>query len=409
MIVIGGGLGGLFCAALAGRDHDVLLFEKSPTLGGRFRNIVHEGYSLTTGALHMVPHGSSGPVSTILSRAGADCQIVDSRPWATFLLDGKEKRFHVLRKEFPVREKMGVARLIMEMKYTSGNSESVGDLLCHRFDNPLYHSMAKCFLGWSLSAKPSDVPTHDMFAIVKNTFKFGGPGVPVGGCSGVISALLSAMPPGVRIMRAKVVSIVVEEGAVKGVVTDDGTFYEDSLVISDMGVKKTVGCCPKNEIPSDYRKRVDALRPSGGIKINISADKSLIGHTGVLFPLDAEKVEGVIQPTNVDPSLAPEGKELLMSHQTLTGKNIRREISQGIADLEEIFKGKEFSVINAQTYYGANPVNHASQGQDFSPQMPVDGLYLVGDGVKGLGGIEVEGIAMGVLSLMRELGVRPSG
>jgi hypothetical protein len=36
---------------------------------------------------------------------------------------------------------------------------------------------------------------------------------------------------------------------------------------------------------------------------------------------------------------------------------------------------------------------------------PVNDLYIVGDGAKGKGGIEVEGVALGVMNVMRELGV----
>ncbi len=58
-----------------------------------------------------------------------------------------------------------------------------------------------------------------------------------------------------------------------------------------------------------------------------------------------------------------------------------------------------------QSYSGGWPVNRASSGSDTGNLTPVDGLYIVGDGAKGKGGIEVEGVAMGVGNVIKELGV----
>jgi len=50
-------------------------------------------------------------------------------------------------------------------------------------------------------------------------------------------------------------------------------------------------------------------------------------------------------------------------------------------------------------------VNRAASGRDIGNKTPVNGLYVVGDGAKGNGGIEVEGVAMGVANMIRELGI----
>ena len=58
--IVGAGLGGLLTGALLSNKHDVVVFEKLPFLGGRFTNLEYEGFQLTTGALHMIPHGNDG-------------------------------------------------------------------------------------------------------------------------------------------------------------------------------------------------------------------------------------------------------------------------------------------------------------------------------------------------------------
>lgn len=405
MIVIGGGLGGLVTAALAAKRGPVTLFERSRTLGGRFRNISHEGYQLTTGALHMIPHGSRGPLARLLAEAGASCTIIDSYPWATFERDGIQERFSSIRSSLPFMRKAAAARLLFEMRHFSGPACSTTELFERRFDLPLAHELVRCFLGWSLSCTPDELPARDFYAIVKNVFAYGGSGIPLGGCGAVVDALKGALSQnGVLVRHRAVRFIIVEDGQVAGVEDEDGIVYEDRVVVSDIGPKGTLGLLANDAVETAYRKSVQAIPESGGIKITLGTSSSLIPHSGILFPLGAERVEGLNQVTNADPSLAPEGRHMVMSHQTLRGKNIHKETAKGLADLEELFGNRDYEVLATQAYFGKNPVNRASQGNDVL-KCPVRGLFFVGDGAKGRGGIEVEGIALGIMAQRHALAI----
>ncbi len=405
MIVIGGGLGGLVTAALGSRHGQVTLFERSEKLGGRFRNISQEGFQLTTGALHMIPHGNTGPLAQLLREAGVSCTIVDSAPWGTFFHEGKEVRFSQIQKELPISKKIAAARMLFEMRHFTGPDKSVEEYLNARWDDPVVHQIARSFLGWSLSCTTADLPARDLYHIVKNTYRYGGPGVPLGGCGGVVSALESVLRQrGVSLHHKKITRICVEAGSAVGVEDEDGTYYADTTIVSDIGIKATCGLIEHGLLEQAYLQDVASIPESGGIKINVSSDSSLISHTGVLLPLGLERVEGVNQVTNIDPSLAPAGKHLVMAHQTLRGKNLRTEVSRGIADLEELFGNSDFDVLCAQSYYGKNPVNRASQGRDVCT-FPVNGVFLVGDGSKGCGGIEVDGIALGIIAQRAAMGL----
>lgn len=80
-IIIGAGLGGLLSAAkLSGSGYEVEVFERLPIIGGRFTNIPYKGFQLTTGALHMIPHGPSGPLARLLEDVGADVEIIRKKP-----------------------------------------------------------------------------------------------------------------------------------------------------------------------------------------------------------------------------------------------------------------------------------------------------------------------------------------
>lgn len=68
-IVIGAGLGGLLSAAqLLQRGKRVVVLERLPHCGGRFTAKTYQGVQISTGAVHMVPFGSSGVLAGMLRR-----------------------------------------------------------------------------------------------------------------------------------------------------------------------------------------------------------------------------------------------------------------------------------------------------------------------------------------------------
>jgi phytoene dehydrogenase-like protein len=107
--------------------------------------------------------------------------------------------------------------------------------------------------------------------------------------------------------------------------------------------------------------------------------------------------------THIDPSLAPEGMHLTMTHQTMLTNDAQTEIQLGLQDIKNMFPGKKYSILMVQTYHDDWPVNRISSGFDLGNLTPVKGLYVVGDGAKGKGGIEVEGVALGVMNLLDKL------
>ena len=74
--------------------------------------------------------------------------------------------------------------------------------------------------------------------------------------------------------------------------------------------------------------------------------------------------------------------------------------------LPQLFPGKKYEVLLIQSYSDGWPVNRASSGSDNGNRTPVKNLYIVGDGAKGNGGIEVEGVALGVRNAMNEIGIK---
>ena len=67
IIIIGAGIGGILTAAnLVGTHQKICVIEKLGFAGGRFTSIPYQGFSISTGAIHLLPHGSNGPMGKML-------------------------------------------------------------------------------------------------------------------------------------------------------------------------------------------------------------------------------------------------------------------------------------------------------------------------------------------------------
>jgi phytoene dehydrogenase-like protein len=76
-VVVGAGLGGLLAAAtIARKGGSVLVLERLRYVGGRFTTVDQDGCAITTGALHMAPHGGGGPLARAVRELGLSFDVV---------------------------------------------------------------------------------------------------------------------------------------------------------------------------------------------------------------------------------------------------------------------------------------------------------------------------------------------
>ena len=406
-IVIGAGLGGLLAGAkLSKAGYDVEVFERLPFIGGRFANLEYKGFKLSTGALHMIPHGSRGPLGQLLRDIGVKVTIIDSNPMAVIRKEnGESIEFNNFRKELPLikRVKLGTV-LAYSLKFRPKGDISFRDWVLKYFDDEFLLRLADSFCGWSLSLAAKDTPAHEVLEIIANMYRYQGPGVPVGGCGAVTGSLADIIRSnGGKInTKIRVDKIIVDNGRAKGISANGRTIDAD-IVISNIGHAETSRMYDCRD--RMYLEKLEKIKSSRGIKICLSSDEPLIGHSGVLFTPYARRINGINEVTNADPALAPPGKHLVMSHQAVVSDDLKNEIALGLSDLKEFFPDKKYEVLLIQSYSNGWPVNRASSGSDAGNATPVRDLYVVGDGAKGRGGIEVEGVALGVRTVLKEIGM----
>ncbi len=406
-VVIGAGLGGLLAGAkLSKAGYIVEIFERLPFIGGRFANLEYKGFKLSTGALHMIPHGSRGPLAQMLREVGADVTIIDSKPMAVIRKEnGEDIAFHDFRKElaFTKNVKLGTI-LLLSRKFKPRSDISFKDWVLKFFDDEFLLKLADSFCGWSLSLAAKDVPAREMLEIIDNMYRYKGSGIPLGGCGAVTRALAEVIKSsgGEINTQSCVDRIIIDKDRASGISVNGKTIDAD-IVISDIGHLETSRMYECRD--EAYLEKIKKVKPSKGIKICLSSDEPLIGHSGVFFTPFAERINGINEVTNADPTLAPPGKHLVMSHQAVISDDFNREINLGLGDLKCLFPDKKYEVLLVQSYSNGWPVNRASSGSDIGNRTPIRNLYIVGDGAKGKGGIEVEGVSLGVRNAMKEIGV----
>ena len=425
VIIIGAGLGGLLSAAqLLQRGKRVAIVERLPHSGGRFTAKTFQGAQISTGAVHMVPFGSSGVLARMLRRLRVPHRFFDADVFGSFHVHGKQIRSRGilgLFKVFGPRQFFWFIYIGYVMFFRRLPQEQRGvhfhQWLEHHIDVKRNRELTAFFASisrFALSLELRQVSTEEVIKTTKNMLRFGAPAIVEGGCGALTKELEHCVLErgGDLRLHYDVLQILQEDNQVIGVRARDKAKNEESLflaplVVSDIGPRSTFALLHNRQITQsevlkqqgkhsiDSESALEAI----GLKIHVLSDVSLIPHRGIMYCLDTQRIAGMVQPTNFDPSLAPAGKHLLISHQVIQSENIEEEKRLALADLRMMF-GETFEkrcrILTMSAYRGEWPVNRIAQGADVPSNTPVQGLYLVGDAVKPSGYLMVEGVAQSV-------------
>jgi phytoene dehydrogenase-like protein len=411
IIVIGAGIGGLIAACQLGQANKrVLLVENLSFLGGRFSAFDFNGSQIPSGAFHTFPHGDNGPLAQALSRSGVEVEVPSSEIFASFHVGGQniivQNGFGILKVVPTISEKISLVRALFHSWFKLHYPGSFGEWLIETGISERGRAIYDRFCQFALSTSVYDVSYEEGRKVTGMIIKFGLPGVPLGGAQRITKQLgLVAEKAGVVIRKSsQVQKLFVEQGKVTGVLVHDRRNKRDyeayaSVVISNIGPQNTIDMAKESGIVGTDKSvsLPDAPLPAVGLKIQVLSPHSLVDHDSIMFCLDTKRVAGILQASNVDPSLAPPGKHLLISHQTIPhGSDWREELKLGLADWEYLF-GEKFAdceVLGASHFPDRFPVNWATQGYDLREQIFAGrGLWMVGDGVKPQGLIMAEGVA----------------
>jgi hypothetical protein len=409
VLVIGGGMGGLLAACRLGQaGKKVLLVEKLSFLGGRFSAFHFQGSEVSSGAFHTIPHGDEGPFAQALRRLGVKVPIRQPAEFASFFFDRQQvtarNGLQVLSVVQAPADRRMIWRTFFHLWLFTDFPGSVADWLNHLGASCQVQRIFDRFCQFALSTTIDQLSYREARAVSEAIIRYGLPGVPVGGTRAVINLLGRAVAAaGVEVWKtAQVEQLLLEGGRICGAVihqrrNGQRVQVNAPVVVSSMGPQPTLQLIERSGWNISSAGWLGSIPPATGLKIHVLSPTSLIDHPAILFCLDTQRIAGIIQVTNTDPSLAPPGKHLLISHQVLPpGANWQQELELALRDWHYVF-GKAFescTVLGCSQFSERFPVNWAVQGSDLREQpFARHGLWLVGDGTKPMGLMMVEGVA----------------
>jgi phytoene dehydrogenase-like protein len=455
VIVVGGGIGGLGVAALlARRGRNVLVLESHKLVGGRCSSFEKDGFKIPT-YVHAFPRAEHGSHAELAKKIGEPIEWV-KQDNAIMSLNGQEIEFSLssLLKTLRGMHKAGVPWfelirmgtciakdfLLHRREFEQRlEDEDIRSWLLRYTDNETIHALIACFATAALVIPYWEGSMAEFFPIMKEMLQTKGGGYPVEGCGGIADAYEKGLrKAGGEIRQARVKRIVVKENRVTGVELEDGETIEAPVVISNAGVKPTVlELVGEEHFSTEYLNRVRGLEYSmSSLAVQIALDKKItdlkfftyipsLDTLGYYKKLERGEVPAEItlwltSPTNLIPSLAPDGKQLLCCMTPVPYwpdtdwkpwvDAFLKTIERFLPDLRQhtlwkrtvtpenirLWSGKEGTCIGLAQRVGQSGRDRPSM------RSPIEGLYFVGVDV-GTGAVGVELAAKSALLCAEEV------
>jgi len=318
VIVIGGGYAGLSAAALlAWEEYDVLLLEQSKVLGGRAGYMERDGYTVEYG-LHANRFASEGAAAAVFRRLDRELEFIepgDPELW----LDGEfvplpnsvGKIFK--SKILPVSAKLRAARYLI--KLVLGNPASKNQLTMDEITEGCKSEEAlqliEVLSGIGIIApdlRYSSAGELGFFLkkALRSKVKVG---YPKGGTRQIIEGLKEEIEENGQIITANRVNrLMLKKGRVHQVKTEAATYTAEAVVCA-VPVQQVPDLFGGKDLPVKFVKKARELVPTAGISLDIGLKEHLSDQDGLI--VTSNPVTMGQFTSNIDPDMAPEGKQLL--------------------------------------------------------------------------------------------------
>jgi phytoene dehydrogenase-like protein len=459
-VVIGSGVGGAAVAALlAQQGREVDLIETQSFPGGRCASTKRDGFVVNFG-VHMFSRGGSGPHGEVNRMVKGDLSWINRDPPCRIM--GKTEfgfplDIRSLMRQAGVARKLGVRpskylgayrlfRALMGGRDIEQNDPvTLRDYVSRYTDDEMIHLFITCVSQLYFALSYLESSAGEFIWSFTRMFNGASFGYPRGGPGDIPGSFVRAAERlGVKTHYGEPVTrILVDGGRVRGVETARSEYPVD-LVKSNMGLPRTIELAGAEKFPEEYVRKAGGYTDSNAyITLKLALERKVIPYPVVFYlpDLPAEKVfahldAGTVPedpyvfmpvPTNHDPELAPEGKQLVIAG-TAAPSNAPDDLCNAILDrvyakICDLFPGIDDALIwqtrsttgdvKELTAHRAGECIGLTQTPDqvgsLRPEhrTPVEGLWLVGAdaGGRGIGTEIASGSALRLAELLARSGV----
>jgi len=429
VIVVGGGIGGLGCAALLAKEGmKVLILERSSFLGGRATSFKYNGYLLDVG-MHVMSLGDVSPTEEMLRRVGVKVHYTWTEGLDFYTPEGWKDITQYRRgsKEDDSNLKAIIQEIVSMPKEAMDalDDTSMKEWLGDRTDRKAIQDLFRMIAWWYGITDTKDLAASEILYEMKRSLEkrhtLATGNQVVGGFKALIQPLKRAiLKRGGEIRTDSEVSeVVIEKGEVKGILVNrkaripeeikgkiipEVEFIPCPIVVCAIPMSYLFDVVPQGKLPNWFIEKVNKILNQQlgiyygfaiGLHREISSSKKYYGTDRLLYHripegmcLHAEYL------SNFDPTHTPKGRQLFMTgYFGELGKLSGLEIKRSMDDLREIL-GEIFPevIANADWFLpwifprwmtvlakpglvGKNRIDSKAPG--------IEGLFFAGEGYRG--------------------------
>jgi prolycopene isomerase len=461
-VVIGTGVGGVVAGALLAKaGFDVIALERRHAVGGALASHSRDGFKVDrTG--HLLTRGARGPFGWLWRELGLEhprflTHHMPVRSRGVFNLTAPASRLGLMRMARELSRLLGlslverarVGRMISRL-FTLTEPElqlldqiTLETFLMRRIHHPAPYHLFGYLANVLFLLPPWRLSAGEAIRTIRWMLRDYSMSYVEGGLDCIPNTLLSFVEAsGGDVVTGSPVTSVRRSNGRFVVGTDGGDEYSAPIVVANVPPKEALDLLEDIEVPSYYRARIAGLEPSGsthtlrlGLTQPLVEEGCVLGGIGDAgpHPLSFERLIDAAEagaagrstepiaviapiPTNFDPTLAPEG------HQLLVANLYAPEAREGEADAPAAFKDRALDALKAvipgleeailfEEFQSLGPAMGSAQipGQVGDARLPVTtpipGFYLTGWGAGGRG-IGIELAASSALEAYFAIGAR---
>jgi phytoene dehydrogenase-like protein len=318
VLVIGGGYAGLSVGALlAHNKHRVILLEKSDALGGRAGFMEKDGYVVEYG-LHANRLASEGAAAAVFRRLGRELEFVEMGEPELW----KDGKWHPLPNSVGKILKSPTLPRSARIRAALYLSKLVVGKPSKKYQLSLQDFTAKCastetleliriLSGISIIAPEiRQASAGELGAFLRKALRAKVKvGYPRGGTRQIIEGLREELAANGRIITgSRVTRLMLKKGLVTQVKTDTAS-YAARAVISSVPVQQLPDLFGGKDLPIKFVKSARDLVPTAGIVLDIGIKEEVSEQKGLL--VTSEPLSMGQFTSNIDPTMAPPGRQLL--------------------------------------------------------------------------------------------------